>query len=83
MSIELPESIRNCQPCQEKAITGTLLTVCELNEELKSELDCKGLAEKIQKGEITSQEVIELIAEKSQGTEVEETVDQIINILED
>ena len=81
--IIIPDSIKDCLPCQENAITSTLITVCNLSKELQSTVDCEQLSKDIINGVKTKQDVISEIALKSKGTSVEHTVDKILNVLKD
>lgn len=82
-TIELPDSIKNCLPCQRRAIVSHLIAICKISKELNQELNCLQLAEDIKEGNKSTEDVIQLIAEKSKDKQVEHVVDKIIHVLDE
>lgn len=82
VEIELPDSLKECLPCQKKVIASHLIALCKISKELSADIDCMGLAESLYNGEIKTEDVIQTIADHAQGKSVEEAVDKIVHILD-
>lgn len=79
---KLPESIATCTPCQEKVIAGALLSICDMSQQLKAEVNCQDLSAKINSGKITKQEAIKEIVSKSKGKDIESLVNKVLSAIE-
>ena len=81
--IDIPDSLRDCLPCQQNVVASHLLAICRISKELSSDVDCMQLAEDLKNKKITTQEVIQEIADKSVGKDVETPINKIIHVLDE
>lgn len=78
----MPDSIKACTPCQENVLAGALLSICDISQELQSEIDCQKLSAQINSGEITKQDVIREIVSKAKGKNIESLVNKVLKAIE-
>lgn len=78
----MPESIKNCTPCQENVVAGALLSICNMSKELQAEVDCNDLSAQINSGKITKQAAIKEIVSKAKGKDIEGIVNKVLSTIE-